>query len=421
MRRIGAVLMIVWGLGNPAGASADVVLDWNRIAVSTLLSQVPGVTPFAQARFMAITQLAVFEAVNAVTGQHEPYLGTIIAPAGASADAAAIAAAHTVLAHYFPGSAATLSAARAASLAAIADGQAKSDGITVGEAAGHAMVALRAADGSSPPEFYVPGSTVAGEWQATPGCPVIAGVASGAFLHWGKVTPFGIPSAADFLLGPPPALTSATYAKDYEEVKRVGSTTSTPGDRPKDRADVARFYAVTSPSDLLNSAARQVSVAQGRSMPHNAYALALLNMAANDALVVSFATKYHYTLWRPETAIRMGTTDGNPKTEQDLTFVPFIATPCFPSYPSNHGSASGAGAEVLRRMYGAAGHSITLSNPAAPGIVLHYTQFKRIADDVDDARVYGGIHFRFDQEAGGALGRDIATYIVKNQLRAKHP
>jgi len=229
------------------------------------------------------------------------------------------------------------------------------------------------------------------------------------------VTPFGIDSVASFMPGPPPSLTSNTYTKDYLEVKTVGSLSSTA--RPQDRADVVRFYAVSSPTRVLNDAARQVSVAQGRSLSDNARALALLNMAISDSLVTSFATKYHYNWWRPETAIRAGDTDDNPKTNPDASFVPFITTPCFPSYPSNHASGTGSGAEILRRLYGAGGHSITLSNPAVAGITLHYTTFKQITDDVDDARVYGGIHFRFEQEVGGRLGRDIATYIVKHDLR----
>jgi hypothetical protein len=171
---------------------------------------------------------------------------------------------------------------------------------------------------------------------------------------------------------------------------------------------------------VFNPAARQVSIAQGGPLSENARAFALLNMAISDSLVASFATKYYYNWWRPETAIRAGDTDGNAKTDPDATFAPFIVTPCFPSYPSNHASGSNGGAEVLRRMYGAGGHSITLSNPAVPsvsGIVLHYTTFKAITDDVDDARVYGGIHFRFEQEAGGRLGRDVATYVTKHNLR----
>jgi hypothetical protein len=148
--------------------------------------------------------------------------------------------------------------------------------------------------------------------------------------------------------------------------------------------------------------------------------LALINMAISDSLVASFFNKYHYNFWRPETAIRAGDTDGNPKTEPDPNFVPFIVTPCFPSYPSNHGSASNGAAEILRRIYGEAGHSITLSNPAAPGIVLQYTSFSEITDDISDARVYGGIHFRTDQSSGARLGRAIGRAVYRNNLRAGH-
>jgi hypothetical protein len=404
-----------------AASSQDVVLQWNDIAVKTMLTP-PAATPFGQARFAAIVQLAVFEAVNAVTHKYQPYLGTITAPAGASADAAAVAAAHKVLRNYFSGSATTLDAARASSLAAIPDGQAKTDGIATGESAAAAMIALRLHDGSAPLTFKTPAPIAPGEWQTTPGCPTVGGVAGapflgGQFLNWGNVTPFGIASAADFTLEPPPSLTSERYTKDYIEVMTYGAKNSTA--RPQDRTDVARIYRDTSPTNLLNSAARQVAAAQGRSLSENARALALLNMATNDSLVSSFANKYSYNFWRPETAIRAGATDGNPKTDADSTFAPYITTPCFPSYPSNHASGTGGGAEVLRRMYGAGGHSINISspNPVDAGIVLHYTTFKAITNDVDDARVFGGIHFRFDQEAGGRMGRDIAKYVIKNNLR----
>jgi PAP2 superfamily len=396
-----------------AASSPDVVLQWNDIAVTTMLTP-PAATPFGQARFAAIVQLAVFEAVNTITHQYQPYLGTITAPAGASADAAAVAAAYRVLRNYFStNSAAALDAARASSLAAIPDGQSKTDGVATGEAAAVAMIALRANDGSAPLTFKTPGPLVPGEWQKTPSCPADGG----QFFNWQNVTPFGIPSAADFTLEAPPSLTSERYTKDYIEVMTFGAKNSTA--RSQDRSDVARIYRDTSPTNLLNSAARQVAGAQGRSLSENARALALLNMATSDSLVASFANKYSYNFWRPETAIRAGATDGNPKTDADPSFAPYITTPCFPSYPSNHASGTGGGAEVLRRMYGAGGHSINISSPSLvdAGIVLHYTTFKAITNDVDDARVFGGIHFRFDQEAGGRMGRDIATYVVKHNLR----
>jgi len=243
----------------------------------------------------------------------------------------------------------------------------------------------------------------------------VNGIAVGTGFHWQNVSPFGISFASDFLLDPPPALTSNKYAKAYNEVMTVGSVSST--ERPQDRADVAVFYAASSPTLVMNQAARQVAQQQGRSLSENARALALINMAMNDSLVASFFNKYHYNFWRPETAVHAGDTDGNPKTEPDPSFAPFITTPCFPSYPSNHGSASGGGAEVLRRLYGEAGHAITITNPAVPNIVLQYTSFKEITDDISDARVYGGIHFRTDQVAGARLGRAIGTAVYKKNLR----
>jgi hypothetical protein len=240
----------------------------------------------------------------------------------------------------------------------------------------------------------------------------------GAFFNWQHVTPFGIANADAFLLDPPPALTSNEYAKVYNEVKTVGSVNST--ERPQDRSNVATFYAASSPTQVFNQAARQVAQEQGRSISENARALALINMAINDSLVASFLNKYHYNLWRPETAIHLGGTDDNRKTDPDTTFSPFIVTPCFPSYPSNHGSGSGGGAEVLRRLYGEAGHSITISNSALPNITFQYTTFTQIVDDISDARVYGGIHFRSDQVAGGRLGRAVGTAVYKDNLRPVH-
>jgi hypothetical protein len=408
MKRFGTALLLVAALLTPVKANADdVVLRWNALAAS-----LPTPNPFVQARVLAITQLAVFEAVNAITGEYEPYLGTVVATAGASADAAAIVAAHRVLLTYVPGSATTLDTARGTDLAAIPDGPAKEAGIATGEAAAAAMIAARANDGSGNVATYTPGEPVNGAWQLTTGC------AAGVLLHWRGVTPFGIPNANDFMAGPPPALDSARYTKDYLEVKTVGSAGST--ERPQDRADVARFYGASSPGYLFSLAARQMAVAQGRSMSHSAWALALMSMAINDSLVASFATKYEYNFWRPETAIRAGDSDGNGKTEGDTLFSTFVSTPCFPSYPSNHASGSNGASEVLRRIYGAGEHVITLSNPAVAsiaGITLSYTTLKQICDDIDDARVYGGIHFRFDQEEGVRLGRDVATYVYKNNLR----
>jgi hypothetical protein len=403
-------------LTGSAIARADAVLDWNEIAVNTAIAN--NQNPFAQARYAAIVQLAVFEAVNAVDGDYRPYLGSIVAPHGASAEAAAIEAAYQVLVTYFPGSLGQLNTDRMNSLAAIPDGPAKTEGIATGDAAALAMITLRANDGSSPAQFKVPGPAVPGEWQATPSCPMMNGVGVGLFFQWQNITPFGIPNVQAYLLDPPPALKSNKYAKTYNEVLAIGGIDST--ERPQDRADVVVFYAASSPTYVFNLVARQVATEQRRSLSENARALALINMAINDSLVASFFNKYYYNFWRPETAIRAGDTDGNPKTEPDPDFKPFIVTPCFPSYPSNHGAGSNGAAEVLRRLYGEAGHSITVSNPAVPNIVLDYTSFSQITDDISDARVYGGIHFRTDQDAGARLGRAVGKAVYKNNLRPVH-
>lgn len=414
-----SVVVLACVLALPSAARADAVLDWNIVALNAVTSQpAPANNPFAQARFMAITQLAVFEAVNAITQKYEPYLGGISAPSWASADAAAIAAAHKVLSTYFASNAATiamLTAARTASLGAIPDGPAKTRGIEVGEAAGAAMLQNRMNDGATPATVYMPSSVNPGDWQLTPTPAGAPPCAAGLFYNWKDLKPFGIESADDFVAGPPPSLTSREYTKDYDELKRVGGINSTA--RPQDRTDVARFYAATSPALLLNSLARQLAIAKGDGLAENARALALLNMASSDSLVVSFATKYLYNFWRPVTAIRAGDNDTNPDTEGDLAFTPLITTPCFPSYGSNHASGSYGGAEVLRRLYGAGGHDLTLSNPTLPAIVLHYAELKDVCQDIDDARVFGGIHFRFDQEAGARIGREVATDVVKHNLR----
>jgi hypothetical protein len=408
LRTTRALICILVAMTSASAAvRADVVLEWNEIMLTSLTGQ----SPVNEGRLAAITQVAVFEAVNAVTRDYQPYLGTIDAPRGASADAAAVAAAHAVLSHYMPERAAELDAAREKSLTSIPDGRGKDAGLVVGIAAAKAMTALRADDGSAPYEVYQPESTEPGAWQTTPGCPEDGGV----FLQWRNVTPFGIRSGRQFRAEPPPRLTSWRYAVSYNEVKRVGGADST--QRPQDRADVARFYAAVLSTRVWNPVARQVAIAQGRSLAENARAFALLNIALNDSLIAVFDTKYHEVYWRPETAIRMGDADRNRATRADPEFTPFILTPCHPSYASAHASAAYAARAVLERLYGPTGHFITLSVPAVPGVMLEYRRFDQITSDIDDARVYGGIHFRFDQEAGARMGCRIGEYVYSHKLR----
>ena len=397
-------------LAAPASARADEVLDWNAIMVATVGAQ----NPFAQGRLAAITQLAVFEAVNATTGKYQPYLNTLTAPAGASPRAAAVAAAHGVLVHYFPAAAPTLDAARTSSLAMIPDGPGKVDGIAVGEAAASAMIAHRANDGSATPQFHLPPSSDPGEWQTTPACPPAGGV----LRHWGDVAPFGIERRQQFRSAPPPPLTSQIYARDYQEVKEVGALDSSL--RPPHKADIARFYNVVLAVATWNPAVSQAASARGLSLADNARLFALLNIAISDGLVAVMETKYHYNFWRPETAIHSAATDGNAATEPDPSFQPYIGTPCFPGYGSAHATASYAAREVAEALLGEDAPSISLSSAAVPGVVLHYTSFEDITADIDDARVYGGIHFRFDQRAGARQGRRIGTWLSTHLLRPVH-
>jgi hypothetical protein len=404
---LALIALLAMPLGTVrADVASDVVLDWNAIMVTT----VSGQNPFGQARLAAITQLAVFEAVNSITGDFEPYTAPVAAPSGASAEAAAVAAAHGVLTFYVPLATATLDAARASSLAAIPDGVSKDDGIAVGQAAAGAMIAARTGDGSSPAQFFQPSSSDAGVWQTTATCPAAGGI----LRQWQNVTPFGINSNAQFRSDPPPALSSSVYARAYEEVLRVGGVDST--ERPSDRADVARLYVSLTAIGAWNSVARQLAQEHPASLTANARVFALLNVAMSDGLTSSMETKYHYTFWRPETAIRAGDADGNERTVGNPGFAPFIPTPCFPGYPSAHASASYAARAILERVWGNGGHALELSHAALPGILIQYTNLKQITDDIDDARVYGGIHFRFDQEAGGKQGLRVGQFVFANRL-----
>ncbi len=393
-------------------AQADVVLQWNEIAMGTLDAN--RVNPFESARVAAIVHTAVFEAVNAVTGRYEPYLWTVSAPRDASPQAAAVAAAHAVLVHYYPASASVLDAQRASSLIAIADGQAKTDGIAVGLNAAAAAIAHRSNDGATPPRFFLPSSAAPGEWHTTPSCPPPGGI----LLHWEDVTPFGIRTSRQFRSSPPPALGSLRYTKDFREVKTVGADDSTV--RPERLTVVARFYNAVLAAAVWNSAARQLAEAKGTSLSYNARAFALINMAISDGLVSSMETKYHYRFWRPETAIREADIDSNPATRPDETFVPLITTPCFPSYPSAHASGSYAGRRVVARLFGRVKQPLVFSTPALPGITLSYTDLASITDDIDNARIYGGIHFRFDQRAGQRQGDAVGDYVIGHNLRRIH-
>jgi hypothetical protein len=409
-QRLGTVIAAACVLWSSGVAHADAVTEWNEIMQATVAA--PPSNAVFHSRWAAIVQLAVFEAVNAIEGDYEPYLGTVVAPSWASPDAAAIAAAHRTLVILRPDSAATLDPMRATSLAVIPDGPEKDAGIAAGEDAAAAMLLLRMNDGSveAVTAPYTPG-TEPGDWQPAP-----PGLAPAFLPGWGQVTPFGLATGSQFRLPPPPGLNTGKYAADYQEVQLLGRLINP--DRPQDRTDVARFYAINSPVQTWNPAARQASIAQGKTLSENAQIFALLGMAMGDGAIAAFDTKYYYNLWRPQTAIHNGDLDDNAKTDRESDWVPLIGTPAFPSYASAHATLSGAARRVLEMAYGKSGHQVTLTNPALPTVILNYTAWDEITDDIDDARIYGGIHFRFDQEAGAHQGRHIGSFILENYLRA---
>ncbi len=409
-RRRRAVLAtgaIVWVLGAPAAVHADAVTDWNAIAQTTTAVSPP---PLG-ARNLAIAQAAVFDAVNSIVGDYETYAVNAAAPAGADAAAAAIGAAHYALVQLYPAAQGALDTSFAVSLAAIPDGTAKTDGVAVGESVAQQILALRANDGSGTPAPYTPGSGP-GVWIPTP-----PAFAPALLPWWGTVTPFLLESGDQFRPGDPPALTSGQYTRAFKETKTVGSSTAP---RTQDQMDVPRFW-LPPGTQGWNVAARQVAAAKGTTLSENARIFALLNMGGADAIIACWDTKFTYNFWRPVTAIRAADTDGNRATDADPTWTPFVVTPPFPEYVSGHACFAGAAKAVLERFFGrASDKNIALTSATLPGVTRTYTSFRQIADEIDDARVWGGIHFRFSQELGRKLGKKVGRFGLTHHLRRVH-
>ena len=402
-RLLTAVLICAaTSMGTVRGAAADVVLEWNEIAQRTVAS----VNPLVQSRSMAIVQAAVADAVAAVLGEHEPLVFRQAAAPGASAPAAVIAAAHTALVALHPPSAPSLEAAREASLAAIADGPGKAEGLRVGKAAALVALEARTPDGWNGTASYAPANRP-GRWVPTP-----PAFAAALMPHWGRMKPFTLTSPDQFRAAPPPAFDSDVYARDLKEVLELGSAASTT--RTVGTTNAARFW-IVSGMQGWNPVARQVGTAKRLTLPQNARLLALLNVAMADALIACWDSKYAYDTWRPVTVIRAGGSG----VAADAGWTPLISTPPFPAYPSGHACAAGAAHEVLERFLGPNGHAITLTSATAPGVTFTYESFGAIADQIDEARVCGGIHVRHDQTAGRELGRRVAEHVCRSALRPR--
>ena len=265
------------------------------------------------------------------------------------------------------------------------------------------MLSLRSADHSGDVVRYAPGSGP-GAWIPTPP----------AFLPaldpgWGQVTPYLIRSGSQFRPGPPPALTSRTYTRDFNELVSIGSAASTA--RTPGQTTTARFWAPTGTQEW-NQLAQQLAIAKRLPADRAAWAFALLNMAGSDAFVASWDAKYRYSQWRPVTAIRSAGADGNPATTADPAWTPLLPTPPFPDYIAGHTTFAGAAEVVLTAIFGPAPGTLTLTSAAVPGVVHSYASFRQVAAEVVDARVWAGIHWRTSATAGRHVGGKVGIYAL---------
>jgi hypothetical protein len=380
-------------------ARADAVLDWNATAAA-----LPIPAPPVLARIMAAMHGAVHDAINAIEPRYETYRFSIEAPAGASIDAAAASAAHGVLAALVPAQKAALDTALAQSLAKLGDERSKSDGVAVGKAAADRMLAWRAQDNFGAKAEDKPG-TGAGVWQRTP-----PGLAAGALPQFGGVTPFVLTSADQFAAKGRPALASREFARDLDEVKRMGGRHST--ERTADQTAVAVFWSGNEVPQL-NAVARAASQTRKLSMHENARLFALLHTAAADALIVAFKIKYQDNAWRPISAIRAG----HGAVTADPTWESLLVTPPHPEYPSAHCIVAGAVAQVIREFFGSDEVKFSYVFPPGLGMMRSYTSLAQIEKEMEDARVFAGIHFRSTDEHSTELGRKVGAYAVANHLR----
>ena len=394
-----AVVTTLWLSGAIDAAHADAVMEWNATAAA-----LPIAVPPVHARLMAAMHGAVHDAINSVESQHEAYRFPVEAPAGASKDAAVAAAAHGVLAGMMPSQKAALDSALAQSLAKISDERSKADGIGVGKTVAERMLAWRAKDNFDAKAEDKAGTGV-GVWQRTP-----PGLVPGALPQLGGVTPFMLKSVDQFAARGRPALTSREFARDLDEIKRLGGRHSI--ERTADQTAVALFWSGNE-IPQLNAVARAASQAGRLSMHENARLLALVHAAAADALIVSFRIKYQENAWRPITAIRAGYGG----VAADPNWESLLITPPHPDYPSAHCIAAGAVAQVLRDYFGGDEVKFSYVFPPALGMMRSYTSLAQIEKEMEDARAFAGIHFRSTNEHSTELGRRVGAYAFANHLR----
>jgi hypothetical protein len=401
----GALLVSMLLTSVPA-AAADAVLEWNQIALAATVTAGQG--PVPQIRSMTIVHVSVHDAVNAITCDYQTYLSIVCGPWGLP-EAAAIAAAHRALVGLFPAQAPGLNAARAASIAARGLTE-SSPGILFGEAVAEVILDVRSTDGAAQAQFpyTAPGAGTPGVW-------VPVGTAPPVTPGWGNLTPWVLRKLSLFQPDGPPPLHSPRYARDYNDVKEIGSLTSL--SRTDDQTEIARFWLGT-PAAIWNGVARQVIQAEGVDLSATARTFALLHLAASDASVACWDAKYTFNFWRPITAIRNGDLDDNIHTVADPAWTPLFATPQHPEYISGHSTNSSAMTTVLILLFGDKSDApIVATSPTNPGFERHWTRLSEGVDEVIDARIYSGIHYRTSDEDGAQVGRRIAQFVVYHALR----
>src|SRR5215469_5203575 len=383
--------------GDPAAIS-----DWNEIAVATLVGDAT-TQPIEDILYMGFVQAAVYNAVAGIEGRYEPYRFHAHAPRGASAQAAAVAAAHKVLVTYVPSAQEDLDAHYATSLGQIPDGTAKAQGTAFGTRAADSLIQLRAHDGRNAPILFTK-PPAPGVWRPTPQAllPMSA--------PWlGFVTPLLVHSATQFAPPAPPALTSARYTRDFAEVKALGSASST--ERTPAQTSTAQFFS-GNPLVQYNFALRdQVSV-RHLDIAGAARMFAAVDMSVADAIISVWHAKYIYGLWRPVTAIGLADTDGNPATGADPTWAPMITTPPYPEYPSGYNAFNSTVTHGLQNLFHTRHLQLTLTSTAAPGVQRHYDRGGALLQDVVDARVWQGIHFRTADTAARDMAEQLAAWTI---------
>jgi hypothetical protein len=385
-------------------ARADLVTDWNMTALAVMSAENVGNNP--QTRSLAMVHVAMSDAINSVQTRYTRVVATMPTVPGASPEAAASAAARQILVQLYPKQKDTIDAAYMAALKDIPDGPAKNQGIVLGEQVAAAVQADRADDGTNAPDTYRPFASLG----------VYVTTALPLFPQYARAKPWVIPKADHFRPGPPPQLSSAEWARDYNEVKTLGGTNSTA--RTADQTDAVTFWRNANFGPSWQTVARQLATSNELGLAECARLFALLNMGLANNYIVNWDAKYTYNFWRPVTAIRNGDHDGNDATEPDAGWTPSNTTPLHPEYPSQATINATVASAILESVFGAAtAKPFTVTDIADP---KRTRQFKTIADMVEEqknVRVWGGVHFRSAIFTGADLGRKVAAYMLENSLR----